>query len=189
MTHSATETDPVPARVIEPSLLVRMGSCLVAYVVAAALAGVLWEQLWSAPPGLSYQGKWFLEPAGPDLAFQGAALYVLVALPVGVLLAVLVSLRPRHEVATVLTVLLASGIGALVMYAVGHGLGPPDPHPLAAGQPDFTTISADLVLGGSVKGENPLASTALLAMPTGAMAGLVVVYLLGNRGSRRSPRG
>lgn len=159
----------------------RVAVTVAAYAVAGVVAGVVWERLWSAPEGLTYGGEWFLEPAGPDHSFQGAALYVLIALPLGVLLAVLSSLRPGHEVATVVTVLVAATIGAAVMYAVGHGLGPPDPQVLAAGQPDFTPLPGDLVLGSSTSGEPPFASTALAAMPAGAMAGLVGVYLLGRK--------
>lgn len=170
-------------------VLVRIAATLATYLVAGVVAGVVWERLWSAPVGLTYQGEWFLEPAGPDLSFEGVALYVLIALPVGLLLAVLCSLSPHHELATVMTVLVAAGLGAVVMYAVGHGLGPADPQVLAAGKPDFTTLPGDLVLGSSTAGETPFASTALLAMPVGAMTGLVGVYLLGRKGLGRSRRG
>lgn len=170
-------------------ILVRVAGTVAAYVLASVVAGVVWERLWSAPVGLTYGGEWFLEPAGPDFAFEGAALYVLIALPLGLLLAVLSSLRPGHEVTTVVTVLVASVIGAVVMYAVGHGLGPPDPQALAAGQPDYTPLPGDLVLSSSTRGETPFASTALVAMPAGAMAGLVGVYLLGRKRVDESSRG
>ena len=162
-------------------VLVRVAAIVAAYVVASVVAGVVWERLWSEPVGLTYGGEWFLEPAGPDLSFQGVALYVLIAFPLGLLLAVLSSLRPGDEVITVVTVLVAAAIGAVVMYAVGHGLGPPDPQALAAGQPDFTPLPGDLVLSSSTPGETTFASTALVAMPTGSMAGLVGVYLLGSK--------
>ena len=174
---------------IERSVVTRVAATVAAYAVAGAVAGVVWERLWSVPVGLTYGGEWFLEPAGPDFSFQGPALYVLIALPLGLVLAVLSSLRPGHEVATVATVLVAATIGAVVMYAVGHGLGPPDPQALAAGQPDFTSLPGDLVLGSSTAGETPFASTALMAMPAGAMAGLVGVYLLGRKKVGKPPRG
>lgn len=171
----------MPDRVIEKALVTRVVATIAAYAVAGVIAGVVWERLWSAPAGLTYRGEWFLEPAGPDYSFEGAALYVLLALPLGLLLAVLCSIRPGHEVATVVSVLVAATLGAVVMYAVGHGLGPPDPQALAAGEPDFTSLPGDLVLGSSTPGETPFASTALVAMPAGAMAGLVGVYLLGRK--------
>ncbi len=170
-------------------MLVRVAATVAAYVVTGVVAGIVWEHLWNAPDGLTYRGEWFLEPAGPDVSFEGAALYVLVALPLGLLLAVLCSLRPGHEVATVVAVLVAATIGGVVMYAVGHGLGPPDPQVLAAGQPDFTPLPGDLVLGSSTPGEAPFASSALVAMPGGAMAGLVGVYLLGRKRMGEPARG
>lgn len=162
---------------------------LALFIGASAVAGVLWERLWSAPVGLTYQGEWFLEPAGPDLSFEGTALYVLIALPLGALLAIACTLRPHHEVSTVVAVLVAAGLGAVTMYAVGHGLGPPDPQALAAGRPDFTPLPGDLVLGTSTPGERPFSSTALMALPVGAMTGLVGVYLLGRRRIDTSSRG
>ncbi|MCY7399840.1 MAG: hypothetical protein LH477_02560 [Nocardioides sp.] len=172
---------PDGLRATTATVWVRVAATVAAYVVAGVVAGVVWEQWWSAPVGLTYGGEWFLEPAGPDFSFQGAALYVLIALPLGVVLAVLSSIRPGHEVATVITVLVAAAIGGAVMYAVGHAIGPPDPQALAAARPDFTPLPGDLVLGGSTPGERPFASTALIAMPAGAMAGLVGVYLLGRK--------
>lgn len=174
---------------VERSVRARVGATVAAYVVAGLVAGVVWERLWSAPEGLTYGGEWFLEPAGPDHSFQGAALYVLIALPLGLVLAVLASMRPGREVVTVAAVLVGSTLGAVVMYAVGHGLGPPDPQALAAGQPDFTPLPGDLVLGSSTPGEAPFASTALIAMPAGAMAGLVGVYLLARTRVAEPPRG
>lgn len=179
----------MPDRVTTQPSVGRIAVVLALFIGAGAAAGVLWERLWSAPAGLTYQGEWFLEPAGPDLSFEGTALYVLIALPVGLLLAIACTLRPHHEVSTVVAVLVAAGLGAVTMYAVGHGLGPPDPQALAAGQPDFTPLSGDLVLGSSTPGERPFSSTALMAMPVGAMAGLVGVYLLGRRRIDTSSRG
>ena len=50
---------------------------LALFVVGGAAGGVLWERLWDAPTGLAYQGRWYLEPAGPDFSFEGIALNVL----------------------------------------------------------------------------------------------------------------
>ena len=64
-----------------------------------------------------------------------------------------------------------------------------DPQALAAAQPDFTPVPGDLVLGSSTPGEGPPASTALIAMPAGAMAGLVGVYLFGRKRIGEHSRG
>lgn len=169
--------------------LLRAAGVLVMFVVAGAAAGALWERLWDAPAGLSYQGEWFLEPAGPDVSFEGVALFVLIAFPLGVVLAVLAGLRRDQEVATVLTVLVAAGLAGIVMYAVGSSLGPGDPQALAAGTPDYTPISGDLALSAPDADPAPYRSTALVALPAGAMTGLVGMYLFGSRGLAKRPRG
>lgn len=169
--------------------LVRLAAVLAVFLVAGAAAGVLWERVWDAPTGLAYQGEWFLEPAGPDVSFEGVALFVLIAFPLGLVLAVLAGLRSGHEVATVVTVLVASGLAGIVMYAVGSSLGPGDPQALAAGTADYTPVESDLGLTAPDGEGAPYLSTALVALPTGAMAGLVGMYLLGSRGFARRPRG
>ncbi len=170
-------------------MLGRLVLVILVYVVAGAAAGVLWERLWDAPAGMTFQGEWFLEPAGPDVSFGGVALFVLIAFPLGVLLAALAGRRHGHEVATVLTVLVAAGLAGIVMYAVGSSLGPGDPQALAAGTPDFTPISGDLELTAPDEDRAPYRSTALVALPAGAMTGLVGMYLLGSRGVAGRPRG
>lgn len=169
--------------------LVRAAGVLVVFLLAGAGAGLLWEWWWDPPAGLSYQGEWFLEPAGPDVSFEGVALFVLIAFPLGLVLAVLAGIRRGHEVGTVLTVLVSSSLACLVMYAVGTSLGPADPQALAAGAPDYTSISGDLDVTAPDRDREPFRSTALVAFPAGAMTGLVALYLLGGRGFERRPRG
>ena len=64
----------------------RLPLVVVGFVAAGAAAGVLWERLWHPTAGLTYDNQWYLEPAGPDIAFQGVALFVLIAFPLGVVL-------------------------------------------------------------------------------------------------------
>lgn len=169
--------------------MARLAAVVGVFVAAGAAAGVLWERLWDAPAGVTYQGEWFLEPAGPDVSFEGVALFVLIAFPLGLVLAVLAGLRSGHEMATVLTVLVASGLAAVVMYAVGSSLGPGDPRALAAGSADYTSLESDLGLTAPDSDGAPYRSTALVALPAGAMTGLVGMYLFGSRGFARRPRG
>lgn len=187
MTGAATDptTDPTPRR----ALVRRLVAVVVAFLLAGAVAGVVWERLWDAPDGLTYQGAWYLEPAGPDVAFQGIWLFVAIAFPLGLVLAAVAGLWRDHETATVVTVLVASCVAAAVMYAVGSGLGPADPQVLAAGSPDYTTLPGDLGLTAPDDGAVAWRSTALLALPAGAMAGLVGTYLLAGRGFSRRIRG
>lgn len=187
LTHPGADPDassPGPSAVV-----VRLGVVVGGFLLAGVAAGALWERLWDAPAGLSYQGEWFLEPAGPDVAFEGIALFVLIAFPLGIVLAVLAALPRGHEVATVLTVMVAASLAGLVMYAVGNSLGPSDPQALAAGQPDYTSIPGDLGLTAPDGDRAPYRSTALVALPAGAMTGLVGMYLLSNRGMASRPRG
>lgn len=172
------------------ALLVRLAAVVVGFVAAGAVAGVVWEQLWSAPTGVTYQGHWYLEPAGPDLSFEGIALFVLIAVPLGIVLGVLAGLWRGHETATALAVLVAASLAGVVMYAVGSSLSPPDPQPLAAGAPDYTDdIPGHLGLTAPDHGRVPWHSSALVALPVGAMGGLVGTYLLFSKGLPRRPRG
>ena len=74
----------------------RVAVVLAVFLVAGAGAGVLWERLWDAPEGLTFKGQWYLEPAGPDYSFSGIALFVMIAFPLGLVLAVLAGLRRDH---------------------------------------------------------------------------------------------
>lgn len=169
--------------------LARLGLVVAVFVLAGAGAGWVWEQLWEPPRGLTYEGRWFLEPAGPDVAFQGVALFVLVAFPLGLVLAAVAGLWREHELATAVTVLAASCLATVVMYAVGTALGPADPQALAAGKPDYTDLPGELALTAPDPDQVPWHSPALVALPAGAMAGLVGTYLFAGRGLGRQRRG
>lgn len=185
--------DPAPPTHAEPSAgrtpLRRAASVLALFVVAGAAAGALWERLWHAPAGLVYDGRWYLEPAGPDVSFEGIALFVVIAFPLGLVLAVLAGVWRGHETTTVLAVLVGACLATVAMYAVGTLLGPGDPQAMAAGQPDYTALDGGLGLTAPDHGRVAWHSTALVALPSGAMAGLVVTYLLGTTGLTRRSRG
>jgi hypothetical protein len=178
-------SEPAP----RSSPLLRVLAVLAVFGAGGAAGGVLWERLWQAPIGMAYQGTWYLEPAGPDLSFEGIALFVVIAFPLGLVLGVLSGIWRGHESATLVSALVGAGVAAFVMYAVGHALGPGDPQALAAGQPDYTPLPGDLGLTAPDRGRVPWLSTALLALPAGAMTGLVGTYLLGGRGFVRRARG
>lgn len=166
-----------------------LGVVVAGFLVAGAGAGVLWERLWEPPAGVTYGNQWFLDPAGPDVSFEGIALFVLIAFPLGLVLATVSALRRDGEVATVLTVLVAATAAGVVMYAVGTWLGPPDPQVLAAGSPDYTPLPGDLGLTAPDPGRTPWRSTAFVAFPAGAMTGLVAMFLFAGRGLPRRSRG
>ncbi len=179
------QTPSRPAR----SLVRRVLTVLALFVAGGAAAGVLWERLWHVPTGLVFEGRWYLEPAGPDFSFEGVALFVVIAFPLGLVLAVLSGIWRGHETATVVAVLVGAGLASAMMYAVGSALGPDDPQALAAAAPDYTPLDGGLGLTAPDHDRVPWHSPALLALPAGAMAGLVGTYLMGTTGFTRRSRG
>lgn len=167
----------------------RLALLVVGFLVAGAAGGLLWERLSEPTKGLTYEGQWYLEPAGPDVGFQAIALFVLIAFPLGLVLSVLAGLWRSGETATVVTVLVAATAAGILMYVVGAGLGPADPQALAAGSPDYTPLPGNLGLTAPDAGRTAWHSTALLAFPAGAMTGLVGMFLFGSQGLPRPPRG
>ena len=154
---------------------------VLAFAAVGAAAGWAWEALWEPPSGVVYEGRWFLDTAGPEDSFSGAALYVVLGLPAGLLLGALAGLLPGREAVTLGAVVLGSLLAGWVMYAVGHALGPADPRVLAAAEPDYERVSAALVLAAPGESTSPFRSTALAAFPIGSLAGLAIVYLSGFR--------
>jgi hypothetical protein len=155
----------------------RLVLLVVGFAVAGVLAGVLWEAFWSPPSGFVVEEVWHLDNEGVQKDFSGTGLYVLVALPTGILMGVVSAVTARtHEVATLVAVVVGSSIAAALMSVTGHALGPPDPRPLAGGEEDLTAIPSDL----RVVGTTPYA-----ALPAGALTGLAVCFV-GLHGSRRN---
>lgn len=159
------------------------------FALSGAVAGVVWELLWDAPGGVAFEGRWFLEPAGPDHSFTGTGWYVLVAIVAGAVTAFALGwCCPRHELVGMAAFVVGSMLAGWVMFKVGHALGPDDPRLLAAGQPDLTAIPSDLTVAG-VDGQPRLFrldSSAMAAYPIGAMIASIYVYLVA--GGRRSSR-
>lgn len=170
-------------------VLTHLALVVVGFLAAGAAGGLLWEQLCDPTAGLTYDNQWYLEPAGPDVAFQAVALFVVIAFPLGVVLAAVAALWRDGETATVVTVLVAATAAGIVMYAVGTSLGPPDPQVLAAGSPDYTPLPGGLGLTAPDRGRTPWMSSALAAFPAGAMTGLVGMFLFGTQGLARRSRG
>lgn len=165
---------------------------LVAFAASGALAGVIWERLWDAPAGVAFDGKWFLEPVGPDYAFSGTGWYVVVALVAGAVTAFALGwLWPRHELVGFLAIAVGSMLAGWIMFKVGHALGPQDPQMLAVGKADLTAIPSDLTLAG-VDGAPRLFwfdSSAMVAFPIGAMIASIYVFLVATgRASGHRPR-
>lgn len=155
-----------------PWLLPALGRLLLVvavFAVAGALAGVIWEWIWTPTDGVVIKHELLLDGDGLRSDFSGTALYVMVAAFTGLLVSVLVCvLSDRHELVTLLGIALGSVLAAWLMLRVGYALGPPDPAPLARAAEDYTRIPDQL----HVSGTSPYT-----AFPGGAMIGLIVVFI------------
>lgn len=147
---------------------VRLGLLvLVAYAVLGAVAGVVWEWVWT-PPGQVIVQHHVLYDSYSSLrrVFTGTGLYVLVAAVASALLALLVTVLVRgRELVVLVTVLLGSAIAAALMWRVGTLLGPGDPATVAAHTAGRTTVPGNLtVVGKSPYLIWPMASLFVLAL-------------------------
>lgn len=170
--------DRAGARVPALQALVTLGL----FAALGAAAGWVWFRVWDAPPGVVADHRWFPDPymPGQQAEFDAVALYVLVALAVGLLGgAVCGLLLDRAEVVTVGAVAVGSCLAAWLMALVGEGLGPADPDMLARTADDGTRLPGDLVLTGL---------SPYTALPVGAVLALLVVLLAtSGRGRPRGP--
>jgi hypothetical protein len=142
---------------------------LALFAVGGALAGVVWEWLWTPQDGVVVDGEWLLDTEALRGDFSGTALYVLVAAATGLLLGVLAALlSERHEVATLVAVVAGSALAAWLMWQVGQALDPPDPAQVARTAEDGSRVPGEL----EVVGRSPFT-----ALPAGALLGLIVVFI------------
>lgn len=158
-----------PARRVALDAGLTVGS----FAGVGVLCAFLWEWAWTAPRGVVVDGRWV--PALPTVEealrgdFDATAWYVVVAAVAGLVAgAVTAYLLDRAELVTLAAVLVGSSLAGLLMWQVGLQLGPPDPEPLARTAEEGTRLPAALELSGS---------SALVALPVGAMLGLLVVFL------------
>ncbi len=141
---------------------------VVALGLAGALAGLVWEWRWTPPTGVVVDHQWLQDEAGLRASFSGTGTYVVVAAVVGLLVgAALAALFNRREIVTLLGVLVGSALAAWVMLRVGLALGPEDPVVLARTAAKGVHLPGRLV----VSGKSPF-----VALPSGALLGLVVVF-------------
>ncbi len=163
------------------AVLVQAAVTVALLAVVGAVGGVVWQQVWTPPSGLAYQGSWILDPAGPDYAFSGTGWYVLVALLAGSLSAGVIAWAwPRRELTTLVAIAVGSVLAGWLMFHVGHALGPADPQLLAADQPDFTQIPGSLLVAGSDATPRLFGfeSSVFTAFPMGALVASVFVFLV-----------
>lgn len=146
---------------------------------AGAVAGVVWEWLWTAPAGIVVDRRWLAEDeAGLRAQFSGTGWFVIIATVTGLLVGGVVAfLLDRVPLLTLLAVVVGSVVGTWLMLQVGGALGPPDPAHLAKTAEDGTHLPGRLEVSRR---------TPWISMPAGALAALALVFF-GFSPGRRHP--
>ncbi len=123
---------------------------VLAYVVVGALAGVVWERLWSPPTQVVQQHRlYYTDYASLRRVFSGTGLYALVSAVASALVALGAALLTRRrELLTLGAVIVGSLAAAYTMHEVGVALGPADPAKLAAVAADGTRLAGRLEVNG-----------------------------------------
>jgi len=118
---------------------------LVGGAAAGALAGVVWERVWTPPTGVFYGGAFYLDATGQTSQFSGTGWFTLVGAVTGVALGLVLTLAWRSApVVALVTSILSAALATVVMVWVGHRLGPVDPDTLAKGKADYAPGVLDL---------------------------------------------
>ena len=156
-----------PARHAGGGLVRDVALLLVLLGVAGVAGGLLWRWLWSPIRGTVLDGVWY--PDTNASPFSATGLYVLIALGVGMVAGVLGALlTDRRELVTLGLVAAGSLLAGWLMLLIG-GVGmPADPVDLARSAADGARLPGTL----AVTGWSPL-----VALPTGALRGLCVVFV------------
>jgi hypothetical protein len=132
---------------------------LLAYVVVGAIAGAVWEWVWT-PPVHIIRNHQVYYASYASLRLVGAAASALLSV-------VVCLLTRRRELVTLASVLVGSVLAALVMRLVGGWLGPADPLSIAATAADNTQVPGSLVVTGR---------TAYLVWPVVSLFVLALVF-------------
>ncbi|MGY2703994.1 hypothetical protein [Nocardioides sp. HB32] len=154
---------------LKPALL-QVGLAVIVLAVTGALAGVVWEWVWTAPIGVVVDHKWVaLDEASLRGQFSATGLYVVVGSVAGLVGGALVALfLDRVPIATLIGVTVGSLLGAALMYRVGVLLGPSDPTKVALSQKQGAHLPAQL----SISGGSPW-----VALPAAALVALALVFI------------
>lgn len=124
---------------------------LLAYVVLGAVAGVVWETIWTPPGQVIAQHQVFYDSyESLRRVFTGTGLYVVVSAVASGLLALTVTLLTRRRELLILgLVVVGSALAAAVMWKIGTSLAPADPATLAAHTTKRTNVSGELTVEGT----------------------------------------
>jgi len=143
---------------------------LAAYALVGLGGGWMWHELWQPSSGVVINHRWYPDGAGLRHDFSGTALYVLVAVGLGVAMGVVFAIvGGARPVVTVVSCLLGAALAGWLMLWLGERLGPADPVEAARHADDGTTLPSAL----TVSGLPPLFAFAL-----GSLAALGVIFTL-----------
>jgi hypothetical protein len=153
----------------QPRALGQAVTVVLFLLLVGAVGGLVWQWLWDAPRGVVLDHRWVQDEIGLRGDFAGTGTYVVVAAVAGVVGGLAVALGSRrHEVVTLVALVGGSVLAGWVMYRVGVALAPADPDTLARTARAGTRLPGTL----SVAGVSPF-----LALPSGALTGLIVVFV------------
>ena len=172
--------EPAPARSRDSLGLVLRQALLVLAVplLVGAVAGVVWEWVWTPPLGVVSHHHWVQDEVGLRGDFSGTGLYVVVAAGAGLLAGLVAALLSRrHEVVSLAALFVGSLLAGWLMYRVGLALGPADPAVLARSAPALTRLPGVLTVSGA---------SPFLCLPAGALVSLTIVFVGPRRTSRES---
>jgi len=155
---------------LDRRVLLELGLVLAAFAVVGALAGVVWQWVWTPTVGVAVDHHWTAGDAlGLQHEFSGTGWYVVVGVVAGLVTGVAVALLvDRVPLLTLAAVVLGSALAAWLMLVVGGALGPADQDVVARTAADGTKIPMQL----TVTGRSPW-----IALPSGALLGLVFIFI------------
>lgn len=143
---------------------------LAAYVVAGAVAGLIWHQVWDAPTGVVAQGSWKVTSEDAYRTFFSATgWFVVLSAVFGLALGLVTGLLTRErELVALVTVAVASVVAAWVLWRTGLALSVPDPEVLARKAADGTMLEGRISVGSW---------SPFLAFPIASLFGLLIPFL------------
>jgi DivIVA domain-containing protein len=148
---------------------------LLAYAVVGAVAGAVWEWVWTPPGQVVQQHQVFYDSyASLRRAFTGTGWYAVVGTLASAVVSLGVCLLTRRRGLLALgLVIVGSAIAAAVMLKVGTSLGPADPTNNAAHTVKRTPVPGEL----TVEGTSHLGiKTPYLVWPMASLAVLALVF-------------
>jgi hypothetical protein len=154
----------------DKQVVLQLGLVVAALAAVGALAGVVWQWLWTPTIGVVVDHRWSAGVAiGLQHEFSGTGWYVIVALVAGLVAGIAVALlADRVPLLTLAALVVGSALAAWLMLVVGTALGPPDPDVAARTADDGTRLPMQL----TVTGYSPW-----IALPSGALLGLLFVFI------------